>query len=932
MAVAFHRGVVALKLRETRNGAMLAVGLSEEEAKPLIETLRQGCVKVACVNSPSSVTVSGDREAVLELSKVLQGKGTFVRELAVEVAYHSQHMEDVADEYLAALQDLSIAGGNQVEFYSSVSGKRVHTSDLGPAYWVSNMVHPVQFSSSVRSLLAHGDPDKNVDILLEIGPHSALQGPIKQILQQDPKTSATCVQYMASLVRNANAIHSCHELVALLVGNGYPVSLNAVNFASGLKSSNVLSDLPPYAWNHSKSYWTEKARAQETSRQINSRSDLLGIRIKDSISTEPRWRNIIRPTEIPWVNDHVVQSSTLYPAAGFLAMAIEAEHQHAMERRKHVCSYQLREISISHALIVSQDAENVETLVSLRPYMESLRAPSGVWDEFSVHSSTDGSPWTEHCRGLVSIQESVQGTEVDGGRQALEESEEFRSMASNYGEECVTRVDEKEMYKSLDKLGLNFGPTFTNLKNIRVAADRCLAEISVPDTAAVMPAQFEYPFIIHPATLDSCIHALFPIDARYNKSEHGTPVPTFIEELFVSRSVTTVSGHIFDVYAESATKAVGSKGSIGPDYKTGSLAVFDKGDIDFKPKVLLHGLVFKSLPNATREGPKEAERKVYYQTDWQPDPSLLSPAQAIEITAAFRRPFPQRDQAHLSHQAAFYYAERALKAMSTQEVTAMQPHHQKLHTALTSYCEAVHVGQLPMFPTLEWTCLDPEQRATVCAGVGQTPYGILLCPVGESLSSILRQRIDPLSVMVEDDRLERYYRTWEPIKQSYQQAAVFIKLLGNKNPLLNILEIGAGTGGATLPILEALSGTDNSLPNFANYDFTDLSPAFFEKAAEKLERWKELLTFKRLDVELDPVQQGYKSSSYDLIVAANVVHATSSVENTMKSIKGLLKPGGTLILIEITVNTIGASLIFGTLPGWWNGRSPCYISPNCDGS
>ncbi len=921
MAVAFHRGVVALKLRDARSGAMLAVGFSEEEAKPLIASLRQGYVKVACVNSPSNVTISGDRDAVLELSKVLQTKGIFTRELAVDVAYHSQHMEDVADEYFAAIRDVPMADGKQAEFYSSVSGKRVSNSDLNHDYWLSNMVNPVQFLSSVRSLILDGDPDTTVNTLLEIGPHSALQGPIKQIIQQDPKISATHIQYKASLVRSANAVHTCHGLVALLVGNGFPVNLEAVNIASGSETSNLLGDLPPYAWNHSKSYWAGNAKSRQTDEQVFPRSDLLGVRIKDSLSAEPRWRNILRTTEIPWINDHIVQSSTLYPAAGFLSMAIEAGHQHAKARCKNICGYQLREISIGHALIISQDAESVETSVSLRPYNESLRAPSGVWNEFIIHSSTDGSPWTEHCRGLISVQQGTQGTEVDGGRQAIEESEQFHCMISNFEKECITTIDDKEMYKSLDKLGLNFGPTFTNLKNIRVAADRCLAEISIPDTAAVMPAHFEYPFIIHPATLDSCIHALFPIGARYSKLEQGTPVPTYIEELFVSHSVATFPGHVFTLYAENGTKALSSKASTESHQKTGSLAAFDKGAIDLKPRVLLNGLVFKSLPNSTQEALKEEERKVCYQINWQPDPSLLSPAQVIKMSAIFRKPFPQRDQARLSQQAAFYYAERALETISTEEVTAMQPHHRKLYNALTSYCNTVHDGQLDMFSTLDWTRLDAEKRTAVCAGVGQTPFGILLRPIGDSLSQILRQQIDPLSVMVEDDRLENFYRTWEPIKQSYQQAAIFIKLLGEKNPHLDILEIGAGTGGATLPILEALSGIGNSPPNFANYDFTDVSPAFFEKAAEKLKRWNGLVNFKKLDMELDPVQQGYKACSYDLIVAANVVHATRRIESTLKSMKELLKPGGTVILIEITVDTFGASLIFGTLPGWWNGRS-----------
>lgn len=157
--------------------------------------------------------------------------------------------------------------------------------------------------------------------------------------------------------------------------------------------------------------------------QAHGRSELLGIRVKNTIATEPRWRNVIRPSEIPWVLDHVVQSNTVYPAAGFLAMAIEAEHQQVLRRGASIKGYSLREVTIGHALILSQDAENLETMVSLRPHSGSLRAPSSSWDEFYISSSTDGCSWTEHCRGLISIHEAVQDTEVDKGRQAREERE-----------------------------------------------------------------------------------------------------------------------------------------------------------------------------------------------------------------------------------------------------------------------------------------------------------------------------------------------------------------------------------------------------------------------------------------------------------------------------------------------------------------------------
>ena len=918
MAVAYYRGKIASRVKDSRDGAMLAVGLPEEEANAVIATIGKDCIKIACVNSPSNVTISGDRSSTLKLYSMLQARGVFVRELAVEVAYHSHHMEDVADEYLTVLQGLPVTGDSEVEFHSSVSGKRINSAELEAGYWVSNLVNTVQFSRCMHSLLFLGHSDTAVDTLIEIGPHSALQGPIKQILQHHPKLSPS-IQYNSALVRNSNAVHTCHNLVAKLLVKGIPIDLNAVNFALGSENNKVLVDLPPYIWNHSTSYWAETAYNREHGEKANPRNDILGIRVKDSISREPRWRNIIRTSEIPWVNDHVVQSNTLYPAAGFLAMAIEAACQHMSIGCQIIKGFRLREVTIGHALVISKDVENVETMVSLRPYSESLQISSSLWNEFSISSSADGVSWAEHCRGLISIEEFTQGTEVDGGRWAQEEGDRFFQMTSTFDKECTTAIDTKEMYKALDKLGLSFGPTFANLRKVRASSDRCLAEVVIPDTTAIMPSKFEYPFIIHPATLDSCIHAVFPLGHRYSQQDKGTPVPTFIEELFVSHNIEKVPGHVFSVYAQSK-----AKDSARPGLKTDSLVIFEKGKIDFGPKIIMNGLVFASLANDTKDEIKSEERRLCYQTNWQPDPSLLTSLQATEISAASRKPFPQDDQACIAEQAAFYYAERALQNISTEEVVTMQPHHQKLYASLIGLCKAVNDGQLGMFPTVDWLHLNPEQRAAIFARVADTSYGTLLCPMGENLLKILRQEIDPLSVVVEKDRLERHYRTFQPLEQSHQQAADYIKLLGNKNPSLNVLEIGAGNGGATLPILNALSGPGMSHSNFSNYDFTDCSPGFFEKVKEKIGSWSKFVTFKTLDIESDPTSQDYELGSYDLIIAANIVHATRYIKKTMKHVRSLLKPGGTLVLIEMTVKTLASTLVFGTLPGWWNGKCHCF--------
>ena len=306
ISVAYHRGRVALKLKDLRNGAMLAVGLSEEQVRPLTMALGEGSVEVACVNSPSNITLSGDRAAIGELAAVLQARSIFNREVAVDVAYHSHHMEDVADEYRAALQRVSVTGDSKIEFYSSVIGKRVNTSELGPEYWVLNMVNSVQFLSSMRSLLFHGGSENTIDILVEIGPHSALRSSVKQILQHHSNSIASDVQYSSALLRNVGAVHSCQSVVAELLVGGYPVNLNAVNFASGLEPKKVLVDLPPYKWDHSTLYWAEAANNIDQARNYYCRSDIIGVKARDSTSTEPKWRNMLRPSQIPWVNDHVV--------------------------------------------------------------------------------------------------------------------------------------------------------------------------------------------------------------------------------------------------------------------------------------------------------------------------------------------------------------------------------------------------------------------------------------------------------------------------------------------------------------------------------------------------------------------------------------------------------------------------------------------------
>ena len=125
---------------------------------------------------------------------------------------------------------------------------------------------------------------------------------------------------------------------------------------------------------------------------------------------------------------------------------------------------------------------------------------------------------------------------------------------------------------------------------------------------------------------------------------------------------------------------------------------------------------------------------------------------------------------------------------------------------------------------------------------------------------------------------------------------------------------GAGTGGVTKGIMKNLQGAFNV------YTFTDISTGFFPTAAEVFKNESDKMIFKALDIEQDPVHQGFQPGSFDLVIASLVLHATRNLERTMTHVRQLLKPGGYLIAFEITnAETLTTGTIFGTLPGWWLG-------------
>ncbi|MDJ0380479.1 SDR family NAD(P)-dependent oxidoreductase [Streptomyces sp. G-G2] len=138
-------------------------------------------------------------------------------------------------------------------------------------------------------------------------------------------------------------------------------------------------------------------------------------------------------------------------------------------------------------------------------------------------------------------------------------------------------------------------------------------------------------------------------------------------------------------------------------------------------------------------------------------------------------------------------------------------------------------------------------------------------------------------------------------------------LLSRHQGPLNVIEIGAGTGGTTASVLPALTASGTEV----TYVYTDISRAFLRHGEKRFAQTYPYVSFQRLDISGDPEAQGFTSGSADLVVAANVLHATSDLLATLRAVNRLLKPGGRLVLNEASSNVLTATLTFGLLDGWW---------------
>ncbi|KAI0436484.1 putative polyketide synthase [Xylaria telfairii] len=945
--VAYLRGSLSSKLATTtvQKGGMLAAGLSENQAEEYIERVAKTPgnrrIVVACINSPNSVTISGDVDQIDALHQLLLGDSVFARKLQVDVGYHSPQMEQIANEYLRQMGQLEkgVPLPGCTLMMSSVTNTPIKTLEelSDGSYWVKNLTNPVRFSDALASLISNGAQStrkklggsgakhagKQVTLydFVELGPHSALAGPVKDILKKTPRGKE--ISYGSCLTRGVSALDTTMTSVGRLWSLGYTVDLTRTNnFQAGntkVVPRMSLTNLPEYPFNHSQSYWHESRSSREYRLRKHGNHELLGTTVKDWNPLEARWRKFIRPSETPWVSDHVVNGSTIYPAAGMLVMAIEGLRQLLQDapNSRRVSGYRVSEATFQRAIGVnsSSDLTN-ESHLYIRP-VQAATGKEVTRFEFRI-CTLEAGQWAENCHGIVLVEYETESNEVDAGFEARAAEKAMSHLLENRRKTCSQKADPIAVYSHFSDMGLQFGPAFQTLQDINFNENgEVVAEVKTfANEDSNNKDRTQQAHLIHPTTLDAFIQVALVGLTRGGRRKIPTSVPTRITNLWLSSSGLSHS-EFASLCATSRQLSRGvrqtesSFAAYGPDGRLrASVDVLETTTVDRQ--------------EAGGEGDEDQKRQLCYHMDWKPDVDLIPSSQGPAYFGAAKA--VDDDTAAFYQDLSCFLYSAIVTTLPLLDSHRIEPTRKQYIDWMKLQVERFSEGKLSQAQP-DWAAKSVDadyQERLALRLMEHSSEGRFYVEVARNLLSILHGETDPLQVLFNGDLVKEYY-----LEINSRLSDVFTKyldLLAYKNPSLKALEIGAGTGGTTSHVVKPLfspSSSDSNEtgavgnPRCSQYDFTDISPSFFAKAQDDFQAHASRMRYSVLNIESDPAGQGFELGSYDLVIAANVLHATKNLDITLRNVHALLKPGGKLVLLEQTGDFARGGFIFGLLPGWW---------------
>jgi len=879
-------------------GKMLALGMSASECKKFLDGIPESSVNIAAINSSHSVTLAGDAEPLTRIEERARRVGCFASLLAVEYAFHSPRMEASAARLRSALAGIS-ARPTMTRLISTVTGRPPDECSLGADHWANSVRQPVEFAAAILHLMNEG-----FETFLELSPHPVLA---RSIQESFGSTSKEC-RVITSLSRNTSERACLWEAAGALHAQGVSIRWPAFVGEEGWQVS-----LPTYPWQRDL-YWHEA----EECRQARMPSFFHPLLQNSLRSAQPTWETRADVRILPYLEDHRVQGYLVFPGAAYVEMALGAAYTLFGNGP---CL--IEEVEFLKALLLSESGQDPTRLQLVHNPEDST---------FSIHArvGTFGNGrggWTKHSCGKLRQQEEPKGVHPRN------------TFAPGEGE----RIDVAAMYSHWNLLGLQFGPAFRAIRELWRRGYETLGRIELDSSIEIEG------YRIHPTLLDACFQVLSAGSrmAADGKSSHSPLyLPVRIDRLhMIASGGRAVWAHArltrqTDRVIEGDVRVIGEDGQLILD---------------------LHGFRCQAVEASHRQSADEKLEESVYELGWEGKPlpgeeitepdfipalSVLTSRALRENERLVRRSgldSRRRLEVHRKmNQICEKYIARALLALGWQPKAGQHvagaalitelgilPKYQRLLERYLGKLE--RMGLLASIPLgndggFSWRVsavpdeskLDPLPlwRETLAYAPNYTSELTLLAVFGSVLSEILCGAKDPVQVGFAHSgfsTLEHLYRdgAWcRPFNVMLQEAVATVIAAKPRGRRLRILELGAGTGGLTSHILPLLPQDETE------YVFSDLSAHFFSRAEQKFQAYP-FVTYQILDIDGDPVKQGFMPGSFDIVLAADVLHATLNLRDTLQRLQLLMVPGGLLGFIEVTNPPESLDLIFGLMDGWW---------------
>jgi acyl transferase domain-containing protein/NADPH:quinone reductase-like Zn-dependent oxidoreductase/acyl carrier protein/SAM-dependent methyltransferase len=824
-------------------GRMAAVGLPAARMAERLAIFGRGLV-IAAINGPASVTLAGDMVALEALGAMLRADGVFYRLLDLDYAFHSAAMEPIKGRLDEALRGLQPASGS-LQFVSTVSGGVLDGARLDAGYWWSNIRDPVRFDAAVDALL-----DQGINILVEIGPHPVLELYSREIISASGKAAVAI-----GTLRRREA-----ETAALWSALGRCYVAGATPDARRLFPDTLPRVvLPTYPWQRQR-YWFSDGLAESPVTPIGRREHpLLGNRLP---TAAPLWLNRVDLSVLPHLKDHVVNGSVVFPAAGFVEIAVAAT-----------------------GLATGSDEVEIEGLEIRRPLVLGAGAGPILEIEFSkedgsVRISASAGTAPSAAEPLFVCQAAKLAHPAGSARASLDDARSRIRIG----------VDVAGYYRRCAALGLAYGPAYRGIMELFGGAREALGHVGpsqeiAPDLGA---------YRLHPAMLDSCIQVIFAALPDHEDAAATTLyLPSALERC-------RVRGKISDAVWCHAELV-----DVTPRRIVANLTIFDEaGDA----LVEMAGLLLRAV-NLT------ADLSTYF---WQQRSkprsiafrlaAVLPTPQQIAATVAPAMTLPEnwREFGPALDQLALAFMLDAVRMLARDGVSIdveRLVEEGKIAADRASYLASL-LAHLERNGTAirtgsEWRldkATSVEDRAIWWRRLldAYPAYWARLELAARRGSSLpARLRGEQAAPSRHDDILEEQLYTFDPVwREVTITVAAIIRQVCESTPaprVVRVVELGAGAFGLAELILAALP------LGRGEYIFTDAREAAIEAAGARTGA-DPRASFAVLDPDDESSVAAFGAPAADIVVAVSSYSRPSGTRNTLEAAARLLRPGGIVIV------------------------------------